>query len=292
MLCKNDTILDFGGKMRKVRYDEYMPRDGRVPLILYPDIIRTNADADLDANWHGDIELQYVKDGSGFVLIDGKRFDVKKGDIVAIDSRAIHYLGSESLVRTSCFILGEAFCKDADIDVDVLRFEPRFQNEHLGMLLSQLERMYLEQGDICRVAKLRDIILQILIELREHHADIAVSVARSRDFERIKSAIQYIREHYHEKISLDNLSKYVLMDKYTLSKEFKRLTGQTVVEYVNRYRCKMACELIADGLSVAESADRCGFSNMSFFTRVFKKYVGCLPSKYVATAEQRKTILC
>ncbi|MBR6603969.1 MAG: AraC family transcriptional regulator, partial [Clostridia bacterium] len=46
------------------------------------------------------------------------------------------------------------------------------------------------------------------------------------------------------------------------------------------YRCKKASELISEGLSVSEAALKCGFSNMSFFTRTFREYIGCLPSKF------------
>ena len=55
------------------------------------------------------------------------------------------------------------------------------------------------------------------------------------------------------------------MDKYTLSREFKKLTGMTIVQYINSYRCKKAAEYIASGTSVSEAANMCCFTNMSFF---------------------------
>ena len=74
----------------------------------------------------------------------------------------------------------------------------------------------------------------------------------------------------------------MLIDRYTLCKLFKRITGQTIFETLNAYRCMRAAEYIADGRRVAEAANLCGFENNSFFTKMFKKYIGVLPSKYTA----------
>ena len=99
-------------------------------------------------------------------------------------------------------------------------------------------------------------------------------------FEVIKKAIKYIRENYDKKLLLDEIAQNVYMDKYTLSREFKKTTNQTVVQYINSYRCKKASEYIADGMAVSQAALMCGFTNMSFFTKTFKRYMGCMPSRY------------
>ncbi|MBO7208972.1 MAG: helix-turn-helix transcriptional regulator [Clostridia bacterium] len=65
-----------------------------------------------------------------------------------------------------------------------------------------------------------------------------------------------------------------------MSREFKKITSNTVVEYINRYRCLKVTELLKDNVPVSESAERCGFTNISYFTKVFKKCYGTVPSKY------------
>ena len=54
---------------------------------------------------------------------------------------------------------------------------------------------------------------------------------------------------------------------------------EKVFEYVNAVRCRNANTFILSGLSISEAAYRCGFENMSYFSKTFKKYVGKLPSK-------------
>ena len=94
-----------------------------------------------------------------------------------------------------------------------------------------------------------------------------------------KRVIFFIQENYDKRITLDQISKEVLTDKYTLCKIFKKLTGQTIFENLNEYRCLKAAEYIAEGKSVSEAANLCGFDNNSFFTKTFKRYIGTLPSK-------------
>ena len=121
----------------------------------------------------------------------------------------------------------------------------------------------------------------MLIELAEQH--ITHKTAPSEDFKRyetVKNVISYIRENYRRKITIDDISKAVLYDKYALCREFKRLTGQTIVENLNNYRCIKAIDYLSEGYSVADTASLCGFDNLSFFAKTFKRYIGKLPREY------------
>ena len=79
---------------------------------------------------------------------------------------------------------------------------------------------------------------------------------------------------------MDELSKVTYIDKYTLSKKFKEFTGITIVDYINNYRSKIALSMIQNGEQIGDAARLCGFNNISFFTKTFKKYTGNLPSYY------------
>lgn len=102
----------------------------------------------------------------------------------------------------------------------------------------------------------------------------------SLSFGQVKAAIRFIREHYAERLTLERIAANSLTDKYSLSRKFKELTGQTVVQFINGYRCERIKDLIRDGMPVSEAAVQCGFNNMSFFTKTFKKYTAKLPSEY------------
>lgn len=74
----------------KTHYEEYNYTLGQIPFVLNDNLKRTSNLRSENMNWHENIEIQYCKAGEGVVLIDGKHYDFKAGDIAVIDSNSIH----------------------------------------------------------------------------------------------------------------------------------------------------------------------------------------------------------
>ena len=134
----------------------------------------------------------------------------------------------------------------------------------------------------CRILKIRSLVLQILVLLCERHSSpLRESLLTDRSLSYVKQAITYIRASYDKDFSLDDVADFVGVNKCYLSREFHKYTGYPFVAYVNRTRCKMACQLLLnEKLSVSEVGRRCGFPNRSYFAKCFKRYIGALPAKY------------
>ena len=263
------------------RHEEYGFLTESVPFIFNTDLKRNRFNRSRENNWHDNLEIQICTEGSGAVLLDGKTFPFNKNDIVVVNSNVIHYTGTDSNLTYCCLILSNVFCRQVDIDPSVLIFEPIIKSPALADMLTQLRSIYLNLNTTCRKAKLNKTVLKILIELAEHHTiEKAVKTANSKKYETVKAAISYIRDHYSQKITLDEIAKAVLCDKYALCREFKKLTGQTVVENLNNYRSIKAIDYLSEGYTVAQTASFCGFDNLSFFTKTFKRYIGKIPSEY------------
>lgn len=94
--------------------------------------------------------------------------------------------------------------------------------------------------------------------------------------------VRYVKEHYAERISLTDLSeKYELSCTY-LNSKFKTETGYTFLDFLNRYRISQAVKLLKKKeYRVYEIAEMVGFSDYKYFIKVFKKYVGCSPAKFL-----------
>ena len=68
---------------------------------------------------------------------------------------------------------------------------------------------------------------------------------------------------------------------WTLACSFKKATGMTFTEYLNRFRIQKAVEILNDeNTSSPEVGYLCGFSTPKYFRDVFRKYVGCTPKEY------------
>ena len=267
--------------MLGTRHEDYSKLEGRLPFKLVIDRKVTPLTYSPEANWHDNLEIQLCTDGEGYVTLDDKNISFEKNDIIAVNSNVIHHTNSKNSITYTCIIFDTEFCKSVDIDPSTINFNEKIDNEKIRALFSELCLWDSKKDDGLRLAMMNIIALKMLIELRQNHTVSESKIkAQSKSFSAVKETIKFIRANYERKITLDEISKAVLMDKYTLSREFKRITNQTIVEYINGYRCKKASVLISEGYSVSDAAVKCGFSNMSFFTRTFREYVGCLPSKF------------
>ena len=267
--------------MLGTRHEEYGFLTESAPFIFNTDLKRNRFNQSRENNWHDNLEIQICTEGNGTVLLDGKTFPFNKNDIVVVNSNVIHYTGSDTDLTYCCLIMSNDFCRQVDIDPSVLNFEPVIKNSALADMLTQLRSIYLNPNTTCRKAKLNKTVLKILIELAEHHTiEKTVKTASSKKYETVKAAISYIRDHYSQKITLAEIAKAVLCDKYALCREFKKLTGQTIIEYLNNYRSIKAIDCLSEGYTVTRTASYCGFDNLSFFTKTFKRYIGKTPSEY------------
>nr|MBQ4318571.1 helix-turn-helix transcriptional regulator [Clostridia bacterium] len=265
--------------MLGTRYEEYALLTGDLPFVLNHSLKRTPLTNSAEANWHENTELQLCLSGCGYVLLDGERHEICEGDIVTVNSNVIHYTGTDTSLQYTCLIIDPNFCRRVDLDNTEIKYEPIFRDSELENLFYSLTTAYADTTDPCRTAELNRILLQMLIILRRYHTlSATVPTYRSTEHEMVRAAINYIRNNINEKMTLDDIAHRIYTDKYRLSHSFKAVTGQTVVNYINSYRCRRAAEMIAEGMTVTEAAHSSGFTNMSYFTKTFKKHTGFLPS--------------
>ena len=96
-----------------------------------------------------------------------------------------------------------------------------------------------------------------------------------------RMAMAYIHERYAEPISRETMARDLSVNERYLTRCFGQETGLTPVAYLNRYRIAQARSLLdRTALSVTEVALACGFSDSSYFGRVFQREVGASPTEY------------
>lgn len=250
------------------------------PCIIYHRTIKAGVDACV-VNWHENLEIQFFVDGKGRVLLNGERLEVKKNDIAIINSNSLHCDDTDGFLDFYAIIIDNKLCSDSDIHCDSICFEQITDMENIRILLKNIINIYYSKECLYKKAKLKTAVLSLVIILSEAHSvSVSAFKAENDTHGAVKWAIEYINGHYAEKLTLDTIAKNAFINKYTLSKSFKLLTGRTVVEYINNFRCQRVKELIYEGIPISTAAFQCGFNNISFFTKVFKKYTGKLPSEY------------
>lgn len=113
------------------------------------------------------------------------------------------------------------------------------------------------------------------------------SLSYTFDFEQVKHSdviykvMGYIKSHYAQKLSLEDIARQVYLSRSYLSSLFKKETGYSLFAYINHVRIeKSKLYLLDHSISLVDIAALCGFEDQSYFTKVFKKATGLSPKRY------------
>ncbi len=97
----------------------------------------------------------------------------------------------------------------------------------------------------------------------------------------VSRAIEYINQHIFEDMGIDDICHAIHVSKYHFCRRFKAETKMSVMEYVLKTRIVMAKVMLEkERITVTEVSLRCGFSSVSYFSRVFKSETGMTPLQY------------
>ena len=97
----------------------------------------------------------------------------------------------------------------------------------------------------------------------------------------IQKVLLYINDNYSSKLDIATLAKIANYSDYHFLRFFKSITGKTVTQYINSLRLEKACQLLdSSNLSISEISYSVGFSDTSYFIKVFKKHYLVSPSKF------------
>lgn len=92
---------------------------------------------------------------------------------------------------------------------------------------------------------------------------------------------QYVQSHIEERISREEVAKYVNFSPDYVSKVFKKEAGVSLSEYIMEQKIERAKKLIEEKQgSIGDIAIQMGYNSLSYFTEVFRRFTGVLPSEY------------
>ena len=99
--------------------------------------------------------------------------------------------------------------------------------------------------------------------------------------DQIQEAIHYILLHLESDLSIKAISNVVGMSESGFKHKFRKQTGYTPGDYINRNRIMCAMELLKSGCQVTQAAIRTGFNSSDYFAKVFKKYTRQTPTDFI-----------
>ena len=267
-----------------------------------------NACPELEKNHcHDFVELVVIMKGRGRFYINGQEYQVKEGNVILLNPGTWHYsLPEQGTAR------GQTECYMAFTDVEYKNcpkgFLPMFHDYQMIVELPEAlkkDMFYLcnaiaREANSCATGRyfmMKAYLIQVLCLLerfqeQERKMDKAqmkerVSGCEFKSINKkyvVQRIMDYMENHYQEKISLDRIAANMYLSSYYISKIFKSETGDTPINFLISLRMKKARELLdeAQDASIQEVAAAVGYEDAYHFSKLFKKYFGLSPLYYKA----------
>jgi len=231
------------------------------------------------------INFTYIVSGRGEFIVNDVRYPVKSGDLVCVQkgSKESASVNSDDLMDCYCV---NVYAKDQSGNDVLFPFQTV---THIGIhedLIAHFQNLTATWllREPCYKLKARAIFMLILAKCHQlvfcNDYNEYRRNGNSNNQKRIDMVLQYILSHYDEQISINEMAKMTKLSPLYFGALFKQETGKTFREYLNMIRINQAENLLNSGMyTVSEAAASCGFSDVFYFSKVFKKYRGVSPSE-------------
>ena len=216
--------------------------------------------------------FEYVTEGRGDILFDGKRYEIKAGDAYIIDRNTVrNYRSDPDCPLDKIWV---SFASDY-IDSMLLAYGVK-----AGVYHVDLRRQFDEVIRVAtREASVKDKVFGIASSIHSMITEIARTSSREAD--RISEIKNALLSMLYEKGSLDEIASRFYMSKSNLIRLFKKHTGQTPYKFLLDEKIRISKVLLrSTNMNVKTIADRLCFSDEHYFSFVFKEKVGVSPLKY------------
>lgn len=268
--------------MKEIIYEHHHHDDPKFPIIFHYDTL-DSCQEKFTMHYHENVEILYFVKGNGVATCGSNHVQVKEGDLLVVNSNELHFLYMTSpVLEYYCLIVDKGFCEDFQMNVENVTLQNLIKDQMLVIYMQQIIKEMDERQKYYKSA-VQGLVILLFTEFYRRYGVSKIPLAETtwnHKMETVKKAIGYIKSHFTQELTIDEICKHVGFSKYYMCRIFKEITGQTVVEYINFLRCDYARNLLNSGkYNVKESAEKCGIPNLSYFSKTYKKYMGHLPSR-------------
>ncbi len=245
-------------------------------------------------HWHPEYEIIRILEGTFHLTLDDKTFVVNKGDILFLQDGTLHGGIPENCIYECLVFNMNLLLKEnnicAKLTQQIIRheiiFAQQLPKESIG-IKNTIDNLFLVMAEKKTGYEFltQGYLYQLLgLILGENLYEVNVSSARisQQHVQVFKRVLGYIENNYSKHIALEDLSKIAGMNSKYFCRFFREMSYHTPIEYLNYYRIECACEqLSATKSTIIEVAFNCGFNDISYFIKTFRKYKGITPKQYI-----------
>lgn len=191
---------------------------------------------------------------------------------------AFHYLQDHVTSLSTCYTTDvfeyKAFFGNIIFNITILL-------SNMGYDIKQLENAKYTYFRSIEEAPSAVETVELLNRFMEEAKNCLFSVQSEAEDPNMKKLLEYLGDHYAEPLTLTGVAKHFHFNPSYLSSYFSTHNKEGFIEYLNRIRIEEATKLLMQGTkSISEISGMVGYSDHSYFCKVFKKIKGLSPSQY------------
>ena len=252
--------------------------------------------------WHEAMEIDLCRSGTAVFSVGDGEYTLQAGNAIWINQGRLHAIRSKD--GGDCVILSVLFhpaylFEQADSFLAAKYYSPLTSEDSMPCMMLERSDPYgrraLECVDSILDANLnkaygyelqtKSMLCALWLQLLEKGAHLGGATPHSvMDEQRVKEAMEYIRRHFSEEISLEDIADSIHVSKSECCRAFKRSTGASPFDALLAHRIFESARRMQRGDASATSmqtlAAAVGFKNASYYNRIFRKFLGCTPTQY------------
>lgn len=261
------------------------------PFELYK-IDHTHPKYEMAMHWHYNVEIIRVLNGKLSVTLNNRKFEALEGETVFVNSETLHGAIPTDCVY-DCIVFNLAFLKSGNVACDLFldsllnhhayifdKINSAFTDGVINRLFSVLDER--SDGFQFKVFGAINELIGLLKEkkLFTYQVD-GLGEKDDKNVAKLKRILAFIRENFDKDLTLDDMASAVDFSTKYFCSFFKNTTGKTPIEYLNDYRVERAArKLLGSDMPITQIAYTCGFNDLSYFIKTFKRIKGCTPKNY------------
>ncbi len=263
----------------------------------------------VDWHWHEEVEFTVIQCDELICEIGSERLTLKRGDCLLINSQVMHrYAPTDSAQDDSLWdslLFDPKLIFDVDSTVYQQFIEPILRSSRQYLVFDRTVSWQNELVELLKKAQTFcisnppevDLYLKhtltglwiLLVEHRDLFPSYENASPKQQRMKRLRGMMRYIWEHYPEPITLADIAREVHVSERTAERCFKNEIQVSPLIYLLNYR--LACArrmLLSEEDSILNIALSCGFENISYFDRVFKRTYHMTPNQFRKSNAKQK----